>query len=133
MPAATEPPSANSRRALDILLLEDHAESRTVIAKLLGHCGHRVITAEGLAEANAALAQRTFDVLLSDLGLLDGEAFDLVRALKESHGVRLAIALTGHPPQQDGERARAAGFDHYLTKPADFHELRSLLEKVPAA
>lgn len=119
--------TAGAQSALDILLVEDHAESRMVLAKLLGHYGHRVTAAESLAEASQALASRRYEILLSDLGLLDGDGCDLVRSAKQNHGIRLAIALTGHSLAQDGERARQAGFDHYLTKPADFHQLRSLL------
>ncbi len=115
---------------MKILVLEDHEESRRVMAQLLEYCGHTVRSAESLSEADALLGQESFEVMLSDIGLLDGDAFDLVQRAKTEHGIRAAVALTGHPLEQDGTRARAAGFDHYLTKPVDFHVLRSLLSHI---
>jgi DNA-binding response OmpR family regulator len=40
------------------------------------------------------------------------------------------IALTARGSQKDYELGKKAGFDHYLTKPFDFHELRTLLNLV---
>lgn len=110
-----------------ILLLEDHGESRNVIANLLGHCGYTVSAAGSLAEATALLETDCFDVLLSDIGLLDGDAFDLVKTARARPALKLIVALTGRIADEDRQRAREAGFDHYLTKPVDFHELRQLL------
>ena len=78
-----------------ILLLEDHGESRNVIANLLGHCGYTVSAAGSLAEATALLETDSFDVLLSDIGLLDGDAFDLVKTARARPALELIVALTG--------------------------------------
>ena len=110
-----------------ILLLEDHGASRNVIANLLEHCGYSVSSAGSLDEANDLLETASFDVLLSDIGLLDGDAFDLVQGARDRHSLKLIVALTGRTAEEDRQRAREAGFDHYLTKPVDFHELRQLL------
>lgn len=112
---------------MQILLLEDHGESRTVITNLLTHWGHTVLGAESLETARTHMAGQLFDLLLSDIGLLDGDAYDLVKAAKEEHRIRCVVALTGRTAEEDRSRAREAGFDYYLTKPVDFHELRSLL------
>lgn len=112
---------------MHILLLEDHDDSRAVIANLLGHCGHTVATAQNLEEAFALLDKNRFDVLLSDIGLPDGEAFKLVQESKGRHRVEKAVALTGREDDNVEELCQQAGFDHFLTKPVDFHQLRSLL------
>ncbi len=118
---------------MQILLLEDHGESRTVITKLLTHWGHTVLGAESLEAARAQMSGQPFDLLLSDIGLLDGDAYELVTAAKEEHRIRCVVALTGRTAEEDRERARQSGFDYYLTKPVDFHELRSLLGELETA
>lgn len=63
--------------------------------------------------------------LLSDLGLPDGDGLDLVTKTKAIQPKLKAIALTARESvYRLGQRA---GFDYYLTKPFDFHELRSVL------
>ena len=59
---------------MQILLLEDHGESRDIIAKLLVHCGHTVTVASNLEEASDLLEKMPFEVLLSDIGLPDVDA-----------------------------------------------------------
>ena len=120
---------------MQILLLEDRGESRDIIAKLLVHCGHTVTVASNLEEASDLLEKMPFEVLLSDIGLPDGDAFDLVAEAKRSLRVMKTVALTGRATDEDRALSRQAGFDHFLTKPVDFHELRLLLEEeagVPA-
>ncbi len=68
-----------------------------------------------------------FDVLLRDLGLPDGDAFDLARRAKLLQRAKRMFALTGRDSAEDRQRAKSAGFDHYMTKPFDFHELRALI------
>lgn len=116
---------------MQILLLEDHGESRDIIARLLVHCGHTVTVASNLEEASDLLEKMPFEVLLSDIGLPDGDAFDLVAEAKRSLRVMKTVALTGRATDQDRELGRQAGFDHFLTKPVDFNELRSLLGEEP--
>jgi DNA-binding response OmpR family regulator len=115
---------------VDILLVEDHGESRTTFARLLSHWGHTVAIAGTLREADTLLKETPYDVLLSDIGLPDGEAFQLVGRAKEAHRVKRAMAVTGRERPEDRELSLRAGFDYYLTKPVDFHELRNLLAQL---
>ncbi len=112
---------------MNILLVEDHGESRTTVARLLSHWGFRVEVAGSLQEANGLLSTGRYDVLLSDIGLPDGEALQLVGRAKQGERIKKALALTGREQPDDRERCLSAGFDHFLTKPLDFHELRGLL------
>jgi DNA-binding response OmpR family regulator len=72
------------------------------------------------------LKEMPFDILISDLNLPDGDGIDLVREAKQAHGLK-AIALTGRTSEQEREQGLVAGFDCYLTKPIDFHELKVAL------
>jgi CheY-like chemotaxis protein len=79
----------------------------------------------------AALASAP-DVFILDIGmpLIDGH--ELARRLRASPDTANAmlIALTGYGQSEDRERARAAGFDRHLVKPADLSELLHILATV---
>ena len=111
-----------------ILVVEDHADTRAVLLKLLLRCGHDVAGAEDVHTAIALLENLRFDVLVSDIGLPDGNGFELVQEAKKLQPLRQAVALTAWSAAEDRERGRQAGFDHYLTKPLDFQKLRTVLE-----
>jgi CheY-like chemotaxis protein len=100
-----------------VLLIDDHNPVRFGLRRVLEGQGHDVEEADdGLEGVRKALAWAP-DVVVADLDmpLLDG--YGVARQLRRAlgPGVRL-IALSGH---FDRERARAAGFDAYLLKPAD--------------
>ena len=112
---------------MNILIVEDHQDTRRVLSTLLGRADHEVITASGVSEAVKLLENMRVNVLLSDLGLPDGDGLELVAKAKEIQPKIRAIALTARDSEQDHQLGRKAGFDHYLSKPFDFHELRTLL------
>jgi CheY-like chemotaxis protein len=70
-------------------------------------------------------------VALLDIGLPDMNGYELARRLRQlPGGERMTlIAATGWGQQQDRQRAFDAGFDHHLTKPIDFDQLRLLLRR----
>ncbi len=112
---------------VNILVVEDHGDTRTVLSGLLQHCGFDTVSANSVAEGLKLLAQTQVDVLLSDLGLPDGNGLELVAEAKKLQPGLVAIALTARASEQDIEEGERAGFDHYLTKPFDFHQLRTIL------
>lgn len=111
---------------MHVLLVEDHADTRAVLSTLLNRCGCQTVTAKNIRDARARLGEMHFEVLISDLNLPDGDGIDLVREAKKLQPVK-AIALTGRVSDEERAAGVAAGFDHYLTKPIDFHELRRAL------
>jgi DNA-binding response OmpR family regulator len=111
---------------MHVLFVEDHTDTRAVLSTLLNRCGCQMVTAKNLEEARQRLAEMAFDVLISDLTLPDGDGTDLVRFAKERQQLK-AIALTGRVSDEERSAGLAAGFDHYLTKPIDMHELRQTL------
>jgi DNA-binding response OmpR family regulator len=112
---------------VNILLVEDHGDTRTTLVSLLSRCGHTVIAAETQAEALKLLNGERVDVLLCDLGLPDGDGLEVVVGAKSLNPDIKAVALTGRDSDDDYATGFYAGFDHYLTKPFDFGELRSLI------
>ena len=117
-------------RELRILFVEDHADSRRIIANLLNHSGYNVSVADCAGTALHMLNTQKFDVIVSDIGLPDGSGYALIMLAKQCQASIIAVALTGFSAEQDIRFSREVGFDFYLTKPVDFHELRTVLNQV---
>jgi PAS domain S-box-containing protein len=116
-------------RNLHLLLVDDHADTRLVLSRLLSKFGHEVATADSQQRALKLLESGRFDALISDIGLPDGDGYDLVRVAKRRQPLS-AIALSGYGTEEDVRRSLEAGFDYHLTKPVDLNGLRSLLQKI---
>ena len=111
---------------LRILVVEDHEATAAVMARLLARRGHTVQVAHTVESALAAAAREKFDIVLSDLGLPDGNGFELMKQLRDLHGLR-GIALSGYGMDLDQQRSREAGFLTHLTKPVDLPRLIAAL------
>ena len=130
-PDTTEPAHLESSPGLRILLVEDHDDTRHILARLLTNFGHQTCVAVGVDNALEMFRAQHFDVVLSDIGLPDGTGYDIISEAKRTRAVK-GIALTGFGMAEDVRRSKEAGFDFHLTKPVDIAELRSVLRKVSA-
>ena len=109
-----------------VLVVEDHGDTRAVLATLLNRCGCQTVIAKNMKDARSHLAAMSFDALISDLNLPDGDGLDLVAEAKRVYALK-AIAVTARTEVTEQERGRRAGCDFYLTKPVDYRQLRSAL------
>ena len=112
-----------------VLVVDDNVDAAQVMAAVLELSGHEVgVAFDGPSGLQAAIDQRP-DVILLDIGLpgLSGiEVAEVVRRQPTLERVVL-VAMTGYGQESDRKRSREAGFDHHLTKPADFAELEKIL------
>ena len=113
-------------RSLQLLVVDDHPQTLRVLASLLRKQGHKVLTAECVQAAIKLLEDERFDGLISDIGLPDGNGCDVMRAAKARQSL-VGIALSGFGMEEDVRRSMDAGFEHHLTKPIDFQELKRFL------
>ena len=67
-----------------------------------------------------------FEGLICDIGLPDGSGLDLAAEARSRQPWKRMVALTGRERDDEKERGLAVGFDAYLTKPFDLHELRTI-------
>jgi PAS domain S-box-containing protein len=118
-------------KSLRILLVEDHGDTRQTLSRLLRHFGHNISEADCTQRALEIMRSQVFDVVLSDIGLPDGSGYQVISQAKREQRVK-GVALTGFGTDEDIRRGREAGFDFHLTKPVDFHELRSILDQAGA-
>jgi PAS domain S-box-containing protein len=117
------PEAIESTGRLRILLVEDHADTARVMARILRHRGYEVAMADGVARALELASVERFDLLVSDLGLPDGNGMDLLKQIQAGHGPIRAIALSGFASQEDIRRCREAGFAEHLAKPVEISRL----------
>ncbi len=122
-PPTSPPLSAGGRQ---ILLVEDHEPTRTALALLLKRRHFTVVTAASLAEARALAAQNKIDLLISDIGLPDGNGYELMNELREAYGLS-GIALTGYGMEEDVQQSKRTGFVAHLTKPVRIQSLDEAL------
>ena len=115
-------------KSLRLLLVDDHADTRAVLSRLLTKSGHEVVTADSAEKALEILDDGVrFDALISDIGLPDCSGYELVREAKRRQPLK-GIALSGMGMDEDILRSMEAGFDCHLTKPINLQELKSILE-----
>jgi PAS domain S-box-containing protein len=127
---AERPEPTALRAALRILVIDDDRDVADSLAMCLETFGAKVRVAYSGAEGLAAFEAFRPELVFLDLGMprMDGyETARRIRALPEGRDIQL-VALTGWGQQQQvQDRARDAGFDRQLTKPASLEALRELL------
>lgn len=130
--AAPSPaPSAGSRLERGegyILLVEDHADTRQVLAALLRGTGYRVCVADTVASALRIIEAQPVDLMVCDVGLPDGTGLDLMRQIRARRPLK-AIALSGYGMERDMAESHAAGFQDHLTKPVNVERLRAAIRR----
>ncbi|HUA66421.1 MAG TPA: response regulator [Alphaproteobacteria bacterium] len=116
-----------SAKHIRILLVEDHEPTRTTLASLLARRSYDVVSAGTVEEARTLAKEARFDLLITDIGLPDGNGYDLMNELVRDNPLR-GIALTGYGMEHDVARSETAGFDAHLTKPVRIQSLEAALD-----
>jgi CheY-like chemotaxis protein len=114
-----------------VLLIEDHAPTRLTLQQLLLRRNYEVVAAGSVAEARELVSREHVDFVVSDIGLPDGNAYDLMAELRARLGLT-GIALTGYGMESDIARSHAAGFVIHLTKPLRIQSLDEALNRLAA-
>jgi CheY-like chemotaxis protein len=115
-----------------ILVVDDNPTNLKLACDLLACEGYEILRAVDAEEALRVLALRVPDLLLLDVALPGMDGLTLTRTLRADERTRNLgiVALTAFAMNGDEEKARAAGFDAYLTKPFDTSGLSRQLERV---
>ncbi|HML08045.1 MAG TPA: adenylate/guanylate cyclase domain-containing protein [Xanthobacteraceae bacterium] len=102
-----------------ILVVDDNAANRDVLARRLGREGHRVVTATNGATALDLAAQQDFDVILLDLIMPEMSGFEVLRRLKaDERTSQIPVIVISALDEVDSVvRCIEAGAEDYLTKP----------------
>lgn len=108
-----------------VLLIEDNADSREMMAMLLGMLGYTVLEAANGHDGLERARRERPAIAVVDIGLPDMDGYAVARELRATASLRnmTLIALTGYGQDADRQRALAAGFDSHLVKPLDMDVL----------
>jgi PAS domain S-box-containing protein len=119
---------------LRVLIVDDQPEILELLEEILALCGAELRVANNAPDALATLRAWQPDLLLSDIAMPGQDGYWLirqVRALPPEQGGNLpAIALTAYVRLEDRLQVLAAGFQQYVPKPIDPHELRDIVARV---
>ena len=118
---------------LQVLVVDDDADSRDLVSRVLADHGAEVRCASSVAQALGLAHRSAPRVLISDIGMPGEDGYSLIRQLREQgfpSGELYAIALTALARSEDRERALAAGYDAYAAKPVNLDALVSRVASV---
>jgi PAS domain S-box-containing protein len=114
-----------------VFVVDDNVDSADSLALLLRLDGHRAQALYSPEHALAEISRQRPDIVLLDIGLPRIDGYEVAKKIRDDsslENVRL-FALSGYSQMRDRERALAAGFEVYLTKPADLDMLKDLIHR----
>ena len=115
-----------------ILIVDDVADVTEMISLFLKHAGYQVSTAASAQDALRLARTKSFDMVISDIGMPQMNGYELageLRALEKYKRIPM-IAVTGYSEYDDRGRAVSAGFNVHLTKPIDPAGLLNLISEL---
>jgi len=126
-PPAHKPVGA-ALEGVKVLLVEDEADTREMIAYGLQQFGASVAQASSAAEALREFVTSTPDILVSDIGMPDTDGYQLLALIQgQTSQPPPAVALTAYATPADRERALRSGFQAHVNKPVELPQLVSVL------
>ncbi|MBK9242413.1 MAG: response regulator [Acidobacteria bacterium] len=115
-------------QALRILVADDYADGRDMLAFVLERQGYIVATAEDGPTALALATEFQPDVAILDIGMPGVSGYEVAEELRRRRGATLTlVALSGMGEAAHKARAAEAGFDRHFTKPVDIELLSAFL------
>jgi signal transduction histidine kinase len=132
--AAAAPRASPAKLAspMRVLLVDDNRDAAASLGMVLKHLGADVHLAYDGKEALQVFDESAPSVVLLDIGMPGMDGYEVARRMRaHSRGREAAIvALTGWGQEEDRRRAREAGFEHHLVKPAEIDVLQKLLAEI---
>jgi CheY-like chemotaxis protein len=122
---------------LDVLLVEDDADTREALHMVLRNQGSRVRSVASVRQALEAYDAHPPDLVISDVGMPGENGYVLIRTIRDREEGRsrrtLAIAITGFASRDDHDSALRAGFDEHVAKPVKPGELLDRIRALAAS
>jgi len=113
-----------------LLIVDDESSVRDVLAILFEGEGYDTETASSMDEARRALERGTYDIVLCDIMMPDGNGLDLLREIKSNDGKPAVIMMTAYTSTRSAIDAMKLGAADYVSKPFDNEELKIVVQKV---
>jgi PAS domain S-box-containing protein len=106
-----------------ILAIDDEADTRGVLRRILEECRARVVAAASADEGLLAVEQCRPNLILCDIGMPDKDGYAFIKQLRERGDTTPALAVTAFARSEDRLRALRAGYQGHVTKPVEPSEL----------
>ncbi len=116
-------------KAPRILLVDDEEATLFAYSRYLTKAGYIMETAKSLKEAKSLVGARSFDAILLDLKLPDGNSIDWIGELKNAHENIAIIIITGVSDIPTAVKSMKLGAHNFLTKPVNMDDLAISLRK----
>jgi PAS domain S-box-containing protein len=134
-PLASQPDEPESLPPIEVLIVDDEADVRDLLALLLESRGAIARSVSSASEAIDAISARRPHVLLADLRMPDEDGYSLIRRVRAMERTRRerrlpAIAVTAYASPHDRDQALAAGYDAHVAKPIEPSELARTVARV---
>ena len=111
-----------------VVIVDDNEDAALSLAMVCGAWGHEVHTACGGREAIALCGEFSPEIAILDISMPGMNGYELARELRRRFGDEVVlIALTALSQLEDKGRAREAGFNHHMVKPAELDALHELM------
>ena len=123
---AAQPGEFARLEGVRVLIVDDDADTYSVMSRILTETGAIVRTASDVESGLVEIEQFDPQVLVSDIGMPERDGYDLIREVRtrgHSYQMLPAIALTALAGPQDRRRALLAGYQVHVAKPVDASEL----------
>jgi len=117
---------------LQILVVDDEQSVRRAVKMLLEHAGHKVWDADGGETALQELAQRKFDIVITDFSMPGMHGDQLIARIRQILPAQPIILVTGFPEEYDAFGRPAGKADVLLLKPFTLRELHEAIRRVLA-
>ncbi len=110
-------------------MVDDEESIVDFLALLFEEEGYAVDTAHSVAEARKALARATYDLVLSDVLMPDGNGLELLKEINTQEPCPAVIMMTAYTSTKTAIEAMKAGAADYISKPFDVDELKIVVHK----
>lgn len=121
--AASSPGGPSPR----LLVVDDEPDLRTLYELTLLREGYDVECAGSVDEAWAMLAERPYQLVITDMRLPDGSGLDLLHRMEAAGRGEKAMVITAYASPENAVEALKAGAYDYLTKPVDLRQFRAVV------
>ena len=115
-----------------ILHVDDHQDTRLIMAAMLQDCGYGVLTAGSVAEGFELAKEILFDLYILDVRLPDGTGVELCQKLKELHPNTPVLYYSAYGDEADHEEALKSCGDAYLKKPVAIADIQESIARLLA-
>lgn len=115
---------------MNILVVEDDPSVRTLVKAVLEHNGNSVQTADTAASGESSAVEGSFDMIILDLGLPDGDGYEVCKNIRDKNVTTPVLILSGEQETDVKVKCLKVGADDYLTKPFNTEELIARMEAI---